>query len=242
MIIAAVLIDGAAGLAGGLLPTAFLHRNLGALLALASGVLVGTAFLDLLPEALMGVSSPDQLHAILASCLGGFLVFLFVENFLGSHATGQTGHRHDHVGPLILVGDSFHNITDGLAIAAAFMTSTKVGIITSFTVILHELPQEIADYTILISRGWRKSRALLALLTVQLTAFIGVAGTYWFSATTLKITPHLLAFSAGGFIYIAAADLLPQLHRGNHGVGPVSRFTLFLIGIGAIGALSFAFE
>ena len=234
-IIAAVFIDGLAGLAGGLLPSSFLQRNIVAFLSLAAGVLIGTAFLDLLPEALEGQTTQQQILQIMGATVAGFVVFYCVERFLGNHASGQKGHRHDHVGSLILVGDSMHNITDGLAITAAFLTDVRTGILTSLTVVLHELPQEVADYTILLSRGWSKASALLALFIVQLTAFIGVYIALVLASPEWNLTPYLLAFSAGGFIYIAAADLLPELYRRDDQTKPFVKLLFFALGIAVIG-------
>src|SRR5688500_6941807 len=105
-IIGAVLLDSVAGLSGGVLPAAFVHRHLASLLAFAAGTLTGAAFLDLLPEALHGSAAP---HEVMIACLAGFVTFYVVESFLGSHAAGQSGHKHSTIGPMILVGDALHN-------------------------------------------------------------------------------------------------------------------------------------
>lgn len=242
----AVLAEGATGLAGGLIPSTFLHKHLTALLSLAAGVLLGTAFLDLLPEALESLGTSTDSHSILfvmAAALVGFLVFFIVEHFLGSHAAGQKGHKHDHTGGLILIGDALHNITDGLAITAAFLVDIRTGALTTLTVILHELPQEVADYTILLSRGWSQTRALIGLFLVQLSAFIGVAIALKLSSAEWKFTPYILSFSAGGFIYIAAADLLPEIQRASedtpHNSKHWIRLAYFVLGILIMGALSY---
>lgn len=224
IMILAITVNGFAGLAGGLIPSPTIHLHLSKLLACAAGVLLATAFLDLLPHAfefnglnLLG-HTPFTNEVIFSSCLLGFFGFYLVEVLFGSHAMGQQGHRHDHVGPLILLGDALHNITDGLAITAAFLVNIPTGIATTLTVLVHELPQEIADFTILISQGWSRKKALFWLFLVQLSAFLGMIAGLTLSSTHFHFAPLVLSFSAGGFIYIAAADLLPGLHKisGSH--------------------------
>lgn len=234
-ILGAVILDGVAGLMGGLLSTEFIHRNLPVFLAFAAGTLTGAAFLDLLPEALhMSASVPNNQHAILFAALFGFMGFYFVESFLGSHATGQSGHKHSHIGPLVLVGDALHNVTDGVAIAAAFLLDTKTGIATTIAVIVHELPQEVSDFSILIAHGYSRAKALLSLFFVQLAALLGACGALIASKFMESSTHYLLAISAGGFIYIAAADLLPELHRHQTEIHPAKKLLALFSGLGVI--------
>ncbi len=227
----ALTINGLGGLVGGLIPSPWLHNHLHSILAAAAGVLLGTAFLDLLPEAFHYAEMLELAHyesSIFGAALLGFLVFFIVEISLGSHATGQHAHKHDHAGPLILVGDALHNIADGVAIASAFFIDTSLGCITTFTVIVHELPQEIADYSILIARGWSKQKALLSLLLVQGSSFVGALLTLYASENMKFAIPLLLSFSAGGFIYVAAADLLPSLQRlSNDDENPAFKRVIF---------------
>lgn len=239
-IVLAVLVDGLAGLAGGLLPMAFVQKNIAGLLAFASGTLVGSVFLDLLPEALS--SGSIETNTILVFTLMGFLIFYSVEAFFGSHATGHGSHKHDHhhgtLGPLILLGDALHNMADGVAIAAAFMANTATGVMTTLAVVLHELPQEIGDYSILVSHGYSKKKALFSLFIVQLTALIGALGALWISNHFVNASFYFLAISAGGFLYVAAADLLPELKKKrNEGNSPLVRFLAFCGGIVLLAGL-----
>jgi zinc and cadmium transporter len=234
MIMAAVVLDGIAGLSGGILPVAFVHRHFSTLLAFAAGTLVGAAFLDLLPDALATATPPQE---IMLAALAGFVAFYLVESFLGSHATGQSGHKHSTIGPMILVGDALHNATDGVAIAAAFLADVKTGVATTLAVIVHELPQEIGDYSILVTHGYSRRKALLSLVAVQFAAVIGALGALWASTLTAQATPLLMAVSAGGFLYIAAADLLPELQRNHEGAGAVGKSASFAAGIGIIAVL-----
>ncbi len=234
-IVLAVVLDGLAGLSGGLLPSAFVHKHIASLLAFAAGTLTGAAFLDLLPSALH--DSNAQPVAIMIACLAGFVGFYIVESFLGSHATGQGGHKHNAVGPMILVGDAIHNATDGVALAAAFMVDTKTGIATTLAVLVHELPQEIGDFAILVSHGYSRGRALFWLFLVQFSALIGALAALWVAELTAHATPMLLAVSAGGFIYIAAADLLPELQRHKPNGGALTKLLSFCSGLLIIAAL-----
>ena len=236
LILIATVLDGAAALAGGLIPSSFLHRHLSRMLAFAAGTLISVAFLDLLPEALQ--SRIPVLWLMLASIIG-FGAFYLIEQFFGSHASGQSGHRAGVLGSFVLVGDALHNVTDGVAIAVAFLSDIRLGILTSLAVIIHELPQEIGDYSILIAQGYRKKRALFWLFVVQCTAIVGALAVYWVAHAVISATPILLALSSGGFLYIAAADLLPELqhHRGDTG-----RFSVplcFFLGIAVIAVFEF---
>lgn len=233
-IIGAVLLDGLAGLSGGLLPTAFVHRYIATLLAFAAGTLIATAFINLLPEALSTTAVP---HEVMLFTLLGFITFYVVESFLGSHAAGQSGHKHSTVGPMILIGDALHNATDGIAIAAAFLAGTKTGIATTLAVIVHELPQEIGDFSILIAHGYSRARAIFYLVLVQFAALIGALGALWAATAMTTAAPYLMAVSAGGFIYIAAADLLPELQRRESDHGPFVKLLSFSAGIAVIAAL-----
>jgi zinc and cadmium transporter len=113
----------------------------------------------------------------------------------------------------LLAADALHNIGDGMAIAAAFLVSRRIGLVTSIAVIVHEVPEEIADYTLLRSAGLARTPAVLALAAVQLTAAIGAAGTLVASAQITAAAPVLLAVAAGTFVHIAAIDLAPELIR-----------------------------
>lgn len=232
-ILIAVVTDGVAGLAGGVLPTEFVHRHLASLLAFAAGTLIGVAFLDLLPEAF----HQGPIEPLLMATLAGFSIFYIIESILGSHAMGQSGHKHTSIGPLILVGDAVHNVTDGIAIAAAFLTDTSTGIATSIAVIVHELPQEIGDYSILIANGYSRPRALMALVIVQFSALLGAILTVLTSQWAHNSVGYLNALSAGGFLYIAAADLMPELHRHRSDTPARTKILSFFFGLAIIALI-----
>lgn len=235
-ILAAVFLDGIVGLSGGVLPQTWVHRNITTLLAFAAGTLLGVAFFDLLPNALGAAGSPQQ---VMEAAMAGFAVFYAVESFLGSHAPGQHGHEHNTIGPMILVGDALHNSTDGVALAAAFLVDVKTGVATTLAVLIHELPQEVGDFAILVSHGYSRGRALFYLCLVQFSALVGALGALWAAEKIQAATPVLLGISAGGFIYIAAADLLPELHRRRKDGSAAFKLVAFCFGMATIAALEF---
>jgi zinc and cadmium transporter len=229
-----------ASLGGGFIPSAFLHRHMEKVLSFASGVLMGAAFFDLIPEALeLGQEGSVQKTWLFGALLLGFISFYLVELFLGSHAAGP-GHRHDHdqAGPLLLAGDALHNFADGVAMTSAFLVDPQLGWIATLGVIMHELPQEIADYAILIARGWSKPKALLALFIVQASAFLGAGASLLLSSELTHATSLLLMGSAGGFLYVAAADLLPSLNFKRGRPGQVAKLLWLVGGVALMAAMA----
>ncbi|MGE4234270.1 MAG: ZIP family metal transporter [Bacteriovoracia bacterium] len=231
----AIFLNGIAGFAGGFIPAKLMHRHHVGFLAFAAGTLLGVAFLDLLPEALhSGVP-----HSTVLFCtLLGFVIFHLLTSFVGSHAVGTEGHHHHSPSFLILLGDGLHNITDGVAIAAAFMNGVEVGIATTITVIIHEVPHEISDYTLLVRNGYSKMKAVISLFFVQLSAVFGALGTFYLGTRFSEFTDYAVSFSAGGFLYIAAADLIPELARHKEEYGKLEKILAFWCGILLVALLS----
>ncbi|UZE94081.1 MAG: ZIP family metal transporter [Candidatus Pacearchaeota archaeon] len=184
----------------------FLKKILILFIALASGALLGGAFFHLIPESLELGIGKVSLYII-----GGILIFFVLEKFLYW--------RHCHKGKCpvhtfrytILIGDALHNFIDGLIIAAAYLINIGLGITTTIAIILHEIPQEIGDFGVLVYGGFKKGRAMLYNFFSALTAILGALVGYFLSASI--DTTFLLPFAAGGFIYIAATDLIPELHK-----------------------------
>jgi len=225
----AVAVDGAIGLAGALLPEAWLVRYRPALLGFAAGALLAAALLDLVPDAL-AANGPS----VLPWLLGSMLALSAFEWMLPTHD------HHDHVGsatPIALLGsDAMHNFGDGMAIAAAFASSPRLGVITSLTVIVHEVPQEVADYAILRAARLRKRDALLALVGVQLTAAIGAA-VVLLGVRFAGMNGIVLAIAAGTFIYIACVELMPDvLRRGprRERIGALVALAAAIVLVGAV--------
>lgn len=180
------------------------------LVGFAAGVVLVVAFLDLLPEAVELAEEPGN---VFLAVLFGVLLSFFVERFLLWFHHHDESHTIEPSSVLILFGDSLHNFIDGVVIAAAFISSPGSGIIITLAVAAHEIPHEIADFAVLIHGGMNKSKALFYNFLSSLTALVGAIGGYFFLTTINTSLSYLLAFSGGMFIYIACADLIPDLHR-----------------------------
>ena len=182
------------------------------LVSFSAGVLLATAFTDLFPEALHEAGEND----IFMPALAAIVLFFFLERFL----FWFHHHHHTHgMKPslmLIVVGDTVHNFIDGVAIAASFLVSIPLGITTTIAVIAHEVPQEIADFSLFISQGISKKRTILINLISATAAVVGAIITYYFSEQIEGSLYAIIAFTAGMFTYIAAADLIPELHKDFH--------------------------
>lgn len=182
------------------------------LLSLAAGVMLSTAIVDILPEALEGGVKQEIFWVLLA----GICLFFLLERLFHSFHHHQHG-EHNHVGKpaayLVLFGDALHNFFDGIAIAAAFAVGNEVGIATTLAIILHEIPQEIADFATLLYGGFSRRKALLYNFLTALTAVFGALIGWQFLTLFENLTPYFLAFAAGMFIYIACSDLIPALHE-----------------------------
>ena len=210
------------------------RRWSGTLAALAAGTLIGTAFLDLLPEA---IERGGAVHA-LRGALIGFLIFFIAEQVIVLfHARSAMPHHEDHGAPatttLVVAGDTMHNFIDGIVIAGTFMASVPLGVMTSIAVAMHEIPQEIGDFGVLLHNGMSRRRVLLVNL---FSALATIAGGLLAYAAGSRITPYLhdfLGAAAGFFVYIAAADLIPQMqHAALHHRGRAVLDVVFLL-IGA---------
>ncbi len=214
----------------------FFEKNLFFLVALAAGTLLGDAFLHLIPKAfeMTGEATLDVSLAILA----GFIGFLGIEKVLHWHH--HHGHEHEEeiksFGPMNLLGDAIHNFLDGTLIAGSFLVSVPLGITTSIAVILHEIPQEVSDFGVLIAAGYSRKKALLFNFFSALTAVLGAFTVLFLqSIFSTQIEIWLISFTAGAFIYIAATDLLPELNREKK--LSLSHAVFFVIGILAMLAL-----
>ena len=207
--------------------TKIIDKILILLVGFAAGGLIGSAFLHLLPEALERCES----NLVFFYVLIGFTIFFLMERYLYW--------RHCHEGVcdihtftyLNLIGDGVHNFTDGLIIAASFVTDIKLGIVTTLAVIFHEVPQEMGDFGILVYGGFSKSKALLFNFICALTAIIGAIIGYVLSNVIENISLFLISFTAGGFIYIAASDLIPELHKQKDAKKANIAFITFILGL-----------
>jgi zinc and cadmium transporter len=178
------------------------------LLSFAAGVLLGTTFLKLFPEAVREQADGRIFTAALVAVAAFFILERFLHGF----------HEHEdrHAAPsryLILIGDGVHNFVDGVAIAASFIVSPAVGVATTLAVAAHEIPQEIADYGVLVSGGFTRARALFLNFLSSLSALLGALACFAFADLVVPYLGYCMAATGGMFIYIAASDLIPELHH-----------------------------
>ncbi|WP_028999442.1 ZIP family metal transporter [Azohydromonas australica] len=206
------------------LTVSVLGRLVKNLVSLSAGVLLGTALINVLPEAFEDGSNP---HSLFLTLLGGLLFFFLLEKAElyrhGHHHEGDDPHHHHHHGFdaeqagkggwSVLLGDSIHNFCDGIIIAAAFLSDTQLGIVTALAVILHEIPQEVGDYIVLLNAGLSRQRALLYNAMSGLASVVGGVVGYLVVEPWKEWFPYLLVIASSSFIYVAVADLLPQLQR-----------------------------
>jgi zinc and cadmium transporter len=186
-----------------------LKRVQGPLVALAAGSLIGGALFHLLPAAMTGGLSPEATGSMVAA---GFLAFFLLEQLLHHHH-GRHGatERKEPFSYLILVGDGLHNFLGGLAIASTFLVDIRLGVTAWLAAAAHEVPQELGDFAVLVRGGWRRRRALVYNLLSALTFPLGGVVTYLFAQAV--DTSWLVPFAAGNFLYIGAADLIPEVTR-----------------------------
>lgn len=184
------------------------------LASLAAGVLLGSAFFDLLPEA---VHEAEALEInVFFWALFGIILFFLIERSIHWFHHHEEHHEHQKETkstlPLIIIGDSMHNFIDGIVIAATFMTNTQLGIVTAFAVFAHELPQEIGDFGLMLHKGMKRKKIIFVNLLSAGLSFLGALITYALGNVLENYIPVLLAITAGFFIYIATSDLIPEIH------------------------------
>lgn len=229
-IIASTLVISLISLAG-VFTLALKERTFNKLLLLlvgfSAGALAGGSFLHLLPESLEQLPASTTFLYVL---LGFSLFFLLERVFYWRHCHADKCDVHAFT-YLNLVGDSLHNFIDGLVIAASFVGGIPLGIATSLAVASHEIPQELGDFGVLVYGGIPVSRALLFNLLTALTSVIGGVLGYYLSSMVTGLVPLIIPLTAGGFIYISASDLIPELHKEKDGNKANLAFLLFILGI-----------
>src|SRR5688500_4912551 len=234
-------------------------RVLPHLVSFATGALLSAALLGLLPHAIESAGLSDA-HKIDMPLLGGLLLFLVPEKMVlwrhchedvcevhvnpepHGHSHGHA-HNHNHAhdarrdkasAMLILIGDGFHNVLDGVLIAAAFMTDVHLGVVTAIAVCAHEIPQEVGDLAILLNGGMSRVRALTLNMLASVTSVLGGVVAYFAMAEVQEILPYAIAIAASSFLYIAVADLIPGLHRKVDPGSGVWQFLYILLGVAVI--------
>ncbi|MFH0979021.1 MAG: ZIP family metal transporter [Candidatus Woesearchaeota archaeon] len=229
-ILLATLVNGAVGLIGIFslfMSQRFLKKILMVLVAFSAGALLSGALFHLLGEAL----SVLDVTTVFVIFLIGFVLFFLVERFLHWH------HCHDgkcEVHPfnyLVLFGDGVHNFIDGVVIAASFFVGIPFGFVTTLLIIAHEVPQELGNFGILIYGGFGKLKAVFYSFIAQLTCVLGGLIGYILSGSAKGLSAYVLPFAAGGFVYIAASDLVPELHKEPKMKKSMISFSFFVLGI-----------
>ena len=211
------------------------------LISYAIGALLGAAFLEVLPEAI--VASGDA-TATTTLVLAGILGFFVLEKLVlwrhchiescEGHEPHLGDHEHGRSGLMILVGDTFHNFVDGILIAAAFIGDPRVGVVTALAIVAHEIPQEVGDFLILLHSGYTKTRALVYNLLSSLATLVGGLLAWFALSSAQAAIPVLLALAAASMIYVAVADLIPGLHKRTELRATVQQVLLIAAGVASI--------
>jgi zinc and cadmium transporter len=212
------------------------------LVSFATGTLLGAALLGLLPHALEGVG-PGGAHRIGLAILFGILLFFVLEKLvLWRHCHDDPCEMHSPShdvrdaasARMILAGDAFHNVLDGVLIAAAYLTNPKLGLVTALAVFAHEIPQEVGDLAILLHGRYTRRQALALNLLTSLTSILGGVVAYVALAPTLGYLPYALALAAASFLYVAVADLIPGLHRRVDLRAGLEQIVFILLGVALV--------
>jgi zinc and cadmium transporter len=233
-----------AALAGLLLwlPLSLRDRVLPHAVSFATGTLLATALVALVPHAIEGAGA-DQVHGIGLALLAGIAVFFVLEKFLlwrhchteaveSAHA--HEHHRHESSGWLVLVGDGLHNFVDGVLIAAAFLTDFHLGVVTTFAIMAHEIPQEVGNVAVLVNSGFNRRQALTWNVLSSLTAVLGGLVGWWALRESLAVLPYVLAVAAASLLYVAVADLIPGLHRRTDLGASIAQVAWIAVGVGLV--------
>lgn len=213
-----------------LMPKERLARILLPMVGLAAGSLLGGAFFHMLPES---VDALGNGLGVYLAVVAGFLVFFTLEQFLHWHHCHRAEHTtHRPLGYLILLADGLHNLIGGLAVGGAFVVDVRVGVVTWLVAAAHEVPQELGDFGVLVHSGWQRRSALLWNFASALT-FLAGALTSYAMADHVEVA-YLLPFAAGNFVYIAAADLLPEITSESKTRDKVETSAAFVVGLAVL--------
>jgi zinc and cadmium transporter len=202
------------------------------LIALAAGTFFGDIFFHIMPELIEEQGWFTFQMWILI--IGWLLLWIVIEKILRWHHCHHpvTHHHIHHIGYMSIIGDIVHNFIDGMLIAASFLTSVEVGIATTIAVILHEIPQEIWDFGILLHAWYTKKKALWVNFLVSLTAILWCMVTFVFASYVDNIALRILPLSVGLFLYIAWSDLIPEMHREDNSLKSLIQVLVFIWGVG----------
>lgn len=207
------------------------------MVSFAVGAMLGAVFLHMLPEAMNQADSIEGLSVVALAGLLGFFLLEKASLWRHRHETHADGSRMRHAGPLILVGDGMHNFVDGVLIAAAFLADTTLGVTTALAIIAHEIPQEVGDFMVLLQAGYSRVRAFALNLAASLTSVVGGVLGYLALDGARSALPYVLMLAAASFIYIAMADLIPELNRRNDSANVAWQVGLVGAGVAVIGVI-----
>jgi len=202
-----------------------LWKGIFILVSFAAGILLSTSFFELLPESIRDYGVDTSIRIFLA----GFIAFYLLERIIRWRHCHEEECEVHPVTHLTLIGDSIHNLIDGVIIAVAYLTDFSLGVLTTFAVISHEIPQELGDFGVLIYGGFTVRKALLFNFATALTSVFGALLGYFLIAE--RFLPGVIAFAAGNFTYIATSDLIPELHKETDFFRSSASFLFFLLGI-----------
>jgi len=200
------------------------------LVSFAVGALFGNTFFMLIPESFAMIENTQLIGLLIVL---GLVVMFILEKFIHWHHCHNVSHDHDAapLGYISLITDSLHNFTDGVLIAAAWMASPEVGVATTLAVVVHEIPQEISDFGVLLHAGFSKRKAIFLNFVAACAAILGAVVTVMLGSVTEKLIVYILPFAAGGFIYLAGSDLIPELHRESSARKSMIQLAAILSGI-----------
>lgn len=216
-----------------------LRRIIIYLVSLSAGALLGGAFIHLIPE---GIEAYDSSIFFFMLILAGMLLFFILEKAIiwhHCHDEGCEAHHPKTAGPMIMIGDGLHNLIDGMIIGGSFLVSVPLGMTTTIAMIIHEIPQEIGDFGVLIHGGYSKRKALFLNFMSGLVALAGTIIALAIGSSSEAFMKMIIPFAAGGFIYIAASDLIPELHKVYKVSTSIWQIILFIMGIAAMFLLKF---
>lgn len=203
------------------------------MVSVAVGAMFGNVFLHLLPTAFSGEQARRQTSLLV---LAGLMSFLLMEKFLWwrhEHLPSTSGGIHP-VGYMSLLADGLHNFIDGILIGASYLVGVPTGVGTTLAILLHEIPQEIGDFGVLLHAGFKKPHALLWNFLTALLAVMGTATTLWLGQAVRKFPVAMVPFAAGGFLYIAGSDLIPELHKERDPLKSLLQLGAVAVGIGSM--------
>ncbi len=238
IMILAIIIGSLVSLIGGIALLRFKKRRQTAILLMmpfGAGALLAAAFFDLLPEAF---EQADP-RTMLLYCLVGFTTFFVLErcaSWFHHHHQHEVSNKAQHQRWLIIAGDLMHNAIDGVAIGAAFLVSIPTGIITTLAVSAHEIPKELGTFAMLLGKGWKGKTVVLANLATAVGTIVAAVTVFTLVPGDHSFVPPLLALTSGFFIYVAASDIIPDIHEQSQKVGTIQA-AMLVAGIIIVGSV-----